>query len=84
VRAHHLPKPTEAIVYYSGTIAVHVDLRTRTVARVVQLREEIHLLADPPTILREGVLVECDQETANAVIHVADTAPWVGEWEFGY
>lgn len=84
MRARHLQKPTEAIVYYSGTIAVHVDLRTRTVARVVQLREEIHPLADPPTTLREGVLVECDSETARAAIHLAETAPWVGDWEFGY
>lgn len=84
MRARHLKKPTEAIVYYSGTIAVHVDLRTRTVARVVQLREEIHPLADPPTTLRVGVLVECDRETANDAIDIAETAPWVGDWEFGY
>jgi len=79
-----LLEPTEAIVYYTGTIAVHVDLRTRTVARVVQLREEVHPLTDPPTTLREGVLVECDRDTANDAIQVAETAPWVGDWEFGY
>lgn len=84
MRTRDLPEPTEAIVYYTGTIAVHVDLTTRTVARVVQLREEIHPLADPPTILREGGLVECDPETASAAIHLAETAPWVGDWEFGY
>jgi hypothetical protein len=82
--ARDLQDPTEAIVYYSGTIAVHVELKTRTVARIVQLREEIHPLADPPAMIRDGALVDCDQEMASKALDIAETAPWVGEWEFGY
>jgi hypothetical protein len=78
------PEITEAIVYYSGTIAVHVDLETGAVARVVQLREEIHPTQDAPAMIRDGELIDCDPETAAAAIAIAETAVWVSDWEFGY
>jgi len=78
------PASTEAIVYYSGTIAVHVNLETGTVERVVELREEIHLSIDPPAMIHAGALIECDGRMAAAAVEIAETAPWVGDWEFGY
>jgi hypothetical protein len=78
------PEIAEAIVYYSGTIAVHVDLETGTVARVVQLREEIHPSIDPPAMIREGALIDCDRATAATATAIAENAPWVSDWEFGY
>jgi hypothetical protein len=74
----------DVVVYYSGTIAVHVDLASHTVTRVVQLREEIHKLSDPPAMIRDGVLSDCDADTATAAIEIAETTPWAPNWEFGY
>lgn len=76
---------SEAILYYQITLAVHVDLATARVNRVVELREEIHPRdADPAMILAENGLVECAPRLAAKANRIAETAPWPGEWEFGY
>ena len=51
-------QPTEAIVYYQITLAVHVDLATERVHRVVELREEIHPHeADPAMVTTDDGLL---------------------------
>ncbi len=77
-------EPVEAIVYYTGTIAVHVDLVTRNITRVVQLREEIHPSDDKAMLVTDGGLVDCDQLTARRAETIAESTVWPGAWEFGY
>ena len=76
---------SEAVVYYQITIAVHVDLATERVDRVVELREEVRSrVGDPPRLVTEGGLVQCRSDPAVIAIRIAETTPWPAEWEFGY
>ena len=75
----------EAVVYYQITVAVHVDLATEGVARVVELREEIHSRdGDPPMLVKRERLVECDPAPAAHARRIAEATTWPAMWEFGY
>lgn len=76
---------TETIVYYQITLAVHVDLATERVDRVVELREEIQPRdGDPPMLVTDDGLIHCSSRPATTAIRIAETMPWPREWEFGY
>lgn len=80
-----IDQSSEAIVYYQITLAVHVDLGTERISRVVELREEIHPReADPAMIMTDDGLIECAPDRAAEASRIAETVPWPGAWEFGY
>ena len=69
----------EMVVYYQITLAVHVDLGTERVRRVVELRDEIHPReGDPTMVVTDDGLVECDPQVAEAAGQIAETATWPG------
>lgn len=75
----------EAVVYYQITLAVHVDLATQRVDRVVELREEVRTRDDdPPMFVTDDGLVQCGSDPAATATSIAETSPWPAEWEFGY
>jgi hypothetical protein len=75
----------DTIVYYQITLALHVDLATERVRRVVELREEIHPReADPAMTMTDDGLIECAPDHAAEASRIAETVPWPGAWEFGY
>jgi hypothetical protein len=77
--------PDEMVVYYTITLAAHVSRVEQRVTRIVELREEIHPSDDdPPMLVTDSGLVECDVETADWARAVADDSLWPATWEFGY
>lgn len=63
-------------MYYQITLAIHVDLAAERVDRVVELREEIHPRDDdPPMLVTDDGLVQCDSNRAIAAVRVPETMP---------
>jgi len=78
-------QPSEAILYYQITLAVHVDLAGERVDRVVELREEIHQReTDPVMLVTDEGPIEAARSLAAAASGIANSMPWPGVWEFGY
>jgi hypothetical protein len=72
----------EAIVYYTLTVAVHIDLDARGISRVVELREEIRRDDSEPIVGEDLSPVSTDE--AVAALRVAESRRWPASWEFGY
>ena len=74
----------EIVVYYTITLAAHVDLSEQRVTRIVELREEIHSHTDPPVRVSDSGLSTCDPLTADFARGIADRDAWPATWDFGY